>query len=190
MELREKYPSILNLWSEPPPAFRPKKEDRISQLIGRHIRADLHGRGIVVNREVKIQSALGGQPGELVDLKIDAVTHEPERSTADTISIILEVKGCWNPELRAAMKTFQLADRYLAMNKCSTGVYVVGWFLCDAWGGKDARKRQCCFKTMDGARRTFTRQAAKLSNDTRTIKAFLIDATLPNKRPARKRKKR
>jgi len=60
--------------------------------------------------------------------------------TFETLTAIIEVKGCWNPELAHAMQT-QLVDRYLRGWDCRYGIYVVGWFACDQWDSADTRKR-------------------------------------------------
>ena len=39
--------------------------------------------------------------------------------------VIVEAKGCWNKDLKTAMRD-QLRDRYLKENQCSHGLYVVG----------------------------------------------------------------
>ena len=56
------------------------------------------------------------------------------RADADTaVSVIVEVKGCWHPELGTAIES-QLAERYLKNNECQHGLYLVGWFSPEEYG--------------------------------------------------------
>ena len=64
--------------------------------------------------------------------------RSPERGIQ---SLLNEVKGCWNRELKHAMKT-QLVDRYLKDNQCQHGLYLIGWFNCEQWDNKDRREGQ------------------------------------------------
>jgi hypothetical protein len=97
----------------------------------------------------------------------------------DSISVIVEAKGCWNAKLEHAMKT-QLADRYLKDNRCQHGLYLVGWFYCDQWDDTDNRKKQAQKLTIniDEAKEKFSVQAQELSRQDIKIKAFVLNAAL------------
>jgi hypothetical protein len=43
-----------------------------------------------------------------------------------TVTVVIEVKGSWHPDVRTGMIT-QLRDRHLADNHCSHGLYLIGW---------------------------------------------------------------
>ena len=45
------------------------------------------------------------------------------------------------PDVESAMAD-QLTGRYLRENDCQTGLYLVGWYLCDGWDDNDSRKAQ------------------------------------------------
>jgi len=92
-------------------------------------------------------------------------------------------KRFWHPELKTAMKT-QLVERYLRDNQCQCGLYVVGWFLCEYWKGKDRRRSQARrhFTSIEDCRKFLNDQAATLSaslspkdGDVRTL---VLDWTL------------
>lgn len=95
----------------------------------------------------------------------------------DTVSVIIETKGCWHPESKSTMKT-QLAGRYLKDNPCRYGLYLVGWFLCAQWDGSDYRKGQTPKLGLDQARIEFDAQASGLSGSQATVRSAVIDAGL------------
>jgi len=53
-----------------------------------------------------------------------------------------------------AMQT-QLVDRYLRDNHCQHGLYLVGWFNCDAWDSQDDRKRRAPRMLMEEVQRLY-----------------------------------
>ncbi|MEK7408198.1 MAG: hypothetical protein AAB225_24270 [Acidobacteriota bacterium] len=175
VELQGETPAAIDLWQEVP--FRPRSESRLSDYIKRHLERDIGGRGIVVNREVEIRRGAGSSPGERTDIHVDAVVNEPSSGSHDRISAIIEVKGCWNRDLKDAMET-QLAERYLKDNRCPFGLYVVGWFASGQWDAEDYRKRQAQQLSLAEAQAFFDDQARKLSSGTRRIKALVLNAAL------------
>jgi hypothetical protein len=105
-----------------------------------HLRRDLWNKGIILNREVEIRPrhGAGGNPGERTDIRVDAVGFDSSLRRITTLTVIVEVKGCWHAEVNTAMET-QLRDRYLADNHCSHGLYLVGWFSGSSAKSADAR---------------------------------------------------
>ena len=130
--LHGELPARTNLWDEVRAGvYRPKDEEHLSDTVARHLRGDLVDRGIIANREVQIRrrevpAAAGGQPGERTDIRVDVATRPPAGGDLEILTAIIEVKGCWHPEVATAMQT-QLVDRYLRENRCQTGLYLVGW---------------------------------------------------------------
>lgn len=115
--------------------FTPKDEESLSDEIKRWIDSDLSSsRGIIVNREVQVQR------GSKTDLFINAVTM-PDRLDASTLTVVIEVKGCWNKDIKTAMKK-QLLERYMVQNGHRHGLYLIGWYRCDRWDDKDGRKKK------------------------------------------------
>jgi len=95
----------------------------------------------------------------------------------DTVTVIIEVKGCWHSKLDDAMES-QLVNRYLKDNQVQHGLYLVGWFNCDQWDDEDNRKRSAPKASKDEAQAKFDEQAMDLSVGTIVVKAFVMDASL------------
>ncbi|WP_154673609.1 hypothetical protein [Singulisphaera acidiphila] len=177
--LHDETPAIFMLWGRQAGGhYRPKEEDRLSDALKLHLEADLKGRGIIANREVEIHMGPGGKSGEYTDIHVDAIVGGPHARPMGRISVIVEVKGCWNRGVRQSMET-QLRNRYLKDNSCCHGLYVVGWYLCDAWdeehGPKIETQRGFTDMTLDQVRELFDLQAKDLSKDGVTIKALVLD---------------
>jgi len=115
-------------------------------------------------------------PGERTDIVIEATSGA--NGGEPIVRLIIEVKGCWNKEVKSAMSD-QLADRYLAAAPNTCGLYLVGWFLCDDWDCADSRRSATPNLTVDEAREFFGTQSRTLSDGTREIHNFVLDVTLP-----------
>lgn len=174
---RESKPGPKNFWEELTrkelnrKVYVPKEESALSNYVKRHLEEDLRDRGIIVNREVEIR------PAERTDIQVDAVT---ERSAFgyDRITLIIEVKGCWNEKLDSAMGN-QLANRYLRNNPGRCGLYLVGWFNCDLWDKTDYRKRNCPQLTLEEAQERYAQQATGLSQADVQVRALVLNTALP-----------
>lgn len=144
---------------------RPKSEDRMSDFVLHHLRADLPL--LVVNREVQVQNLKETGIGERVDLKV-----ETRDASGNPMTLIVESKGCWNDGLLTAMEQ-QLHDRYMKQTHADAGIYLVGWFACDRW--KAGPKKTACQKhtSLDALREKLIRQASNLS----CVRVFVLDAT-------------
>lgn len=132
----------------------------------------IQAHGILIGREVEIRSSVAST-GERTDLYIAA----GKPGGKDKLVVVVEVKGCWNRELKTAMRT-QLVERYLKDNFYGHGIYVVGWFACPQWDSNDYRRRDVAFATPDETRAHLYQQATDLSNDEVHVAAFVLDATL------------
>ena len=126
---------------------------------------------------MQIRSGTGGTSGERTDIHVDAVSPGGPAGTYDKVSVIIETKGCWHPELETAMST-QLVERYLKDNQCQHGLYLVGWFNCPQWDPRDPRHKQPPKYDIEEARKRFEAQAAKNSKGGVRLKAFVTDAAL------------
>jgi len=157
--LQGESPAAVELWDNRgnarSPRWRPVDEPRLSEWTARHLREHLSGRGIIVNREVQIRR------GEATDIHVDAVMPDDQGNAAGAVSAIIEVKGCWNRDLDAAMET-QLVGRYLKDNHCPNGLYLVGWFTCDQWDAGDYRETDSPKGSLEEARKRFAEQAERL----------------------------
>jgi hypothetical protein len=170
-KLHGETPAVPDIWNQVKKKWRPKYENYFSDYIKRHLEEDLPDRGIIVNREVKILRR------ERTDLRIDAVSLNKENKAEDQLTVIIEVKGCWNPKLKTAMKE-QLVGRYLKNNRCKHGIYLVGWFNCESWDKTDYKYRKAAKIDKDEAQAMFDQQAKELSKEDLNIKAVVIDTSL------------
>ena len=137
--------------------YIPKEENSFSNFVKIHLDEDLKTKGIVVNREVEIRR------GEVTDIHVDAILIKERKKVIDVLKAIIEVKGCWHPELETAIET-QLVDRYLRENQTKYGMYLVGWYLCDKWADDDYKKRNCSQMSQEEIRRYLDDQAVRLSD--------------------------
>jgi hypothetical protein len=177
-ELQGENPAAPDLWNKlADGVYRPKDENELSDYVTRHLRRDIQPRGIVANREVEILRGKGDAQGERTDIKIDAVALGRRPEEHDRITVIVEVKGCWNKRLKKDMAE-QLRDRYLAESTCRHGLYLVGWFTCPQWDPADGRKARTPKMTIEDARRIFEDQAVDLSQGDLRIRAFILNAAL------------
>ncbi len=58
------------------------------------------------------------------------------------------------------------------------GLYLVGWFLCDAWDSADNRKAQTPKWDLEEARKQFADQALALSIDGVEVRAYVLDTRI------------
>lgn len=179
VKLRGETPAVVDLWNEDP--CKPKREDSLSDYIKRHLDEDLVQRGIIVNREVVIRTGSKGPrdkktPGERTDVHVDALTPHLKGEGYDSVTVIIEVKGCWNSGLSQAMET-QLVGRYLKDNQCRHGLYLVGWFNCKEWNGYFG-KQKAPKLSAEEAQRQFDQQAAALSVEGVQVRVFVLNTGL------------
>ncbi|HTJ48897.1 MAG TPA: hypothetical protein VL443_05520 [Cyclobacteriaceae bacterium] len=144
-----------------------KDENFLSDLIKMHLEYDLVQRRMIVNREVEIKKAVIKGQGERTDLLIEAFRDV----TNDKVNLVIEVKGCWHPELDTSMET-QLRNRYLDKYKSNHGLYVIGWY----YGPDFAKPKKIVSKA--SFKKTFELQAAELSNEIVKIQSVVLDCSL------------
>jgi hypothetical protein len=159
-ELHGEIPTARFLWNMYDSSCRPKEEEDLSDFITTHLRSDIGAHGIVVNREVQIRRANpNGQAGQRTDIQVSASSSS---SATPVVTVIVEIKGCWNAALKVAMRT-QLRDRYLKDNLTQTGIYVTGWYASAAWDVADSRRQGCGKANLSELRAELDRQATDLS---------------------------
>jgi hypothetical protein len=167
-------PMATFLWNN----NRPRSENDFSDYVKNHLENDLNKRGFFANREVEFRRLKQSGVGEKTDIVVDAVCQFGEQF--ETVSVVIESKGCWNKDLKTAME-FQLRDRYLIDDQHRIGLYLVGWFLCDKWDGNhDQKKATLKLKlSIEEMQAFFDQQAADLSCDPIHIQALVLNAGLP-----------
>lgn len=133
-DLQAETPDAAYYWNHPNRNnATPKDEKEISNYIKRHLDRDLLHSGIVINREVE------NRRGNITDIYVQA-TQKDGRLKGDTITIVGEVKGCWNEDLYADQED-QLLNRYLIENGHSHGIYIVAFFDGNRWKSTDRSSR-------------------------------------------------
>ncbi|WP_434391362.1 NACHT domain-containing protein [Melittangium boletus] len=188
-ELHGETPALGFLWNEWTQDGRvhlkPKEENDLSDWVKRHLEKDLVDRRLIVNREVEIRATEQARPGQRVDLRVDALARSPE-GQEERISVIIEVKGCWNRGTWSAMRE-QLVERYLAENTCRHGLYLVGWYACSAWDATTYPEEGRV--SLERARQVLDRQAQELSRGPTLVRAFVLDAAFREEAiPSRRRR--
>jgi len=181
VKLHGETPAVNFLWNEVKNSkgqtlYRPKDEKDFSDFVKIHLVDDIKNKGIIINREVEIRRGKGAA-GEQTDIHVDAITQDVSGKGYDCITVIIEVKGCWNPGLQNAMET-QLLDRYLKNNQCDHGLYLVGWFNCDQWDNDDYRKGDSPKTNLDDTQKKFEEQAIELSKQGKTLVSYVLNTAL------------
>jgi hypothetical protein len=133
----------------------------------------LKASGVIVNREVEIR------PGQLTDIYVTAVSRDPS-DEGDSIRVVIEVKGAWNRTLSSVME-IQLKNRYLCKYNTHHGLYL------DVWFPRSHRQspQQVLETGISKLKTTLTKQASEISDEAATLKAFVLDASLPSRRQKR-----
>ncbi|NQV32613.1 MAG: hypothetical protein HQ515_07970, partial [Phycisphaeraceae bacterium] len=180
--LQGETPAAPDLWdqvgrSRGKEKFRPKDEEHFSDWIKRHLETALQQRGVVSNREVQIRRGEGKGQGERTDIHVTAIVPGIVEGQFDQVRVIIEAKGCWNKDLKKAMRS-QLVDRYLKKNSCRHGIYLIGWYKCDQWDCKDYRRNCSLSCSIPQARDFFDKQARELSSGDLSIRGVVIDTAL------------
>jgi len=182
-KLQGEKAAVVGLWDRiERGSYRPKDEKHLSAYVAGHLGGDLRERGIVVNCEVQIRlgekAGQGGKTGqgEETDIHVDAVIHQKD-GTPDIVTVIIEAKGCWHPDLDTAMET-QLVGRYLKDNQCRHGIYLVGWYKCPQWTACPPRQEDAPQETMEDVRHRLEQQAVGLSEGGKRIRAFVLNTAL------------
>jgi hypothetical protein len=172
-------PRVVRLWNQDrrrqgqPVISWPKDELDLSDELASHLREDLKDRGIIIGREVEITRV------NRLDIHIAIFSRDHLGRPKDSLETIIEVKGCWHRDLNTSMEA-QLAGKYLSVDGCRHGIYLIGWFSCAAWNNaSDTRKRAAPSITIDEAREKFRKQAEEISiKSSFRIVSVVLDTTI------------
>lgn len=171
-------PAVYLLWDEI--SQRPKHEPRLSDWLAGELKDRLSHKGAIVNREAQVRSNNPKGVGERTDVLVELSPPAKNGKPAATLSLVIEVKGCWNKELVTAPAS-QLRDDYMKAYKASSGIYLVMWFLCDKWTKDDYRKRDTQKLvpdgTFDACMDTVTTACNAASVGATTVTPFVVDCT-------------
>ena len=177
-ELHGEQTPIRDLWNrQASHTLRPVDENTLSDHVQRFLKRDLVDGGIILNREVEIGRVPGAGAGTRTDIKVDALQRSENSDTFNTITAVIETKGCWNRELRIAMK-IQLVDDYLMRLAAPVGIYLVGWFDKLKWDDTDYRRSDTPDWSVKQAQDHLDEQAGLLPT-TFIVKAVVLDCHAP-----------
>lgn len=156
---------------------KPKDENHLSDCIVRHLIEDLRDRHLIVNREVDIRRVQAAH-GERLDILIETFREGTTGLRLAKVSCTVEVKGSWNNGLKTSMRT-QLCERYLLDNKCTHGIYLIGWFYCNRWTD-ESRKDDAASNGTDLSemRVIYEAQAQERSRDGIRVDSMVLDLSL------------
>jgi hypothetical protein len=172
-------------------SFMPVDENVFSDFVREHLEADITKSGIVLNREVQLRPSVASGTGERTDIHVDAIASDPVTGALGRLTVVIETKGAWNPELFTAMDT-QLREKYLSGTGVTRGIYLVGWFASALWSD-DNRKASVPREGLDSTAKRLRKQADAMSVDGLLISSVVLDASLPGQcedRSARKKPSR
>jgi hypothetical protein len=178
-ELHGEQAPVRGLWDRQGSgtAFRPVEEDALSDHVKLFLQRDLAPSEIVVNREVEISRVPGAPVGTRTDIRVQAIRRGEGNNVLDTITAVIETKGCWNSALFSSLKD-QLHDDYMARLGAPVGIYLVGWFDKAKWDPVDSRRSRTPNLSADEAQRRFNSQAADLPAES-DVRAVVLDCHLP-----------
>jgi hypothetical protein len=108
---------------------------------------------------------------------INAVRRHPGGEAFDSITAVIEAKGCWNGELFTALEA-QLVREYMIRLRAQAGVYLVGWFETDNWDPKDGRRKTVPKLSVENVRAKLESQAAALP-DGIVVRPVVIECRTP-----------
>lgn len=180
-EIRENF-AYLRVWNECDDNIcYPKKETALSDELKRLLLIELNN--VIINREVEIQPKIGGYGNQITDLLVEC-----NLNNGNKVSVIIEVKGCWNPDLKSSIET-QLLNSYLSDdNNYKYGIYLIGWYWCNKWNENKKGAKRKKIKVENRFSETnineiidyFDNQADLLSNSNKKIASVVIDFSIPD----------
>lgn len=170
-------PDVDCIWNDDGRGRRwPKGEESLSNYLANRLVERLgKWRPLVLHREVQIRGGLTGV--EKTDIFVDAV-GDTLGSGSSKVSLVIEVKGCWHPDLFGAMDS-QLVRGYMRTAALAHGIYVVFWFDTAEWDKAD-RKRRVKVRQMElkELRDVLIGQAQSLSVAGSVVRSHVFDGSL------------
>jgi hypothetical protein len=167
-------PAAPDIWE----SGKPKEEDAISDWLQRQLQDELGNRLVVIDREVQVIRFPGPGIGERTDLLVQGVAGR-RLGDAETVTTVIEVKGCWNRDLSRDMDR-QLARRYLVPDGRRCGIYLIVWFGTSGWTAQADRRKAPCGTPPDQLTAEYEQQARTVSTSRGLeIRAMVLDGSLP-----------
>lgn len=157
--------------------FMPIDENGFSDRVAEFLNRELVGTGIFANREVEVSRQPGAPVGRRTDILVNAIRHGPGGTIIDSITAVIEVKGCWNKELLSALND-QLVSDYMFKLRAPVGIYLVGWFDKTRWDNSDNRRNMVPKKNVEEVRKQLEDQATAISSDF-LVKSIIMEIFAP-----------
>lgn len=157
--------------------YMPVEEDALSDNVKLFLQCELADSGIIANREVEVGRLPGAPIGKRTDIKIDAIRRGSDDTHLDTLTAIIETKGCWNRGLFPALKN-QLFGEYMTRLSAPVGIYLVGWFNKDKWDPADTRRHTTPDISLEDAQKRLDYEAAAIPSGF-VVQAVVVDCHLP-----------
>jgi len=150
--------------------FRPKAERALAREAVKWLKRNLDStKGITIQCEVEIQ------PGERTDFEVRTVTTAA--SGLRPITVIVEVKGSWNRDVKKAWQS-QLIDRYLTNAGLTHGIYLVFWHLSRKWNDShDHRRKRVPWGSLEDAQKDLD-DATRVARDPFVVVPRILDCRL------------
>ena len=154
---------------EPKGTFIPPDEPEFMTQLSWHLSTVISG--VSLRSEVELNHRLADVAGSEAD--IEAIARDGERE----ISVVIEGKGIWHPEVRTAI-TAQLHDRYLTGAHSYTGIYVVAAYRGEKWLQRDSRRAKANRQDIPELRAYLSDTAKQLTVPPRAIHVRVIEIPL------------
>jgi hypothetical protein len=169
-------PSAPLLWDSY--SKRPKSEDEVSDYLRNELQSLLLDRGAIVNREVQVRRVRPTGLSERTDIRFDATNQGAAKSPADQITVVAEVKGCWNDGIFGSIQS-QLVNRYMADLQSICGIYIAVWFDLESWTRDDSRRaKAAAHGDREELRLNLEARAAQETRGGRRVAVVILDASL------------
>ena len=143
-------------------SMRPKLEDEISDYLRNRLEDLTGGDRLVVNREVQVRRSNRTGVPERADIQADAATGRA--GPFPTISLPIEDKAAWHPELLTAMRS-QLVEKYMKDLHVKRGCYVVFWPDIEPWDPSDSKRGDVASLDRDAVIKELADQARQLRDE-------------------------
>lgn len=180
MELHGAQTPVRVLWDKMPGRpvlYRPFEEDGISDTVVRFLRQELQVKGVFANREVEVKKRPGNSLGQRTDILVNTMRRGPDGQAFDPIAAVIEVKGCWNPEVFTGLEA-QLVQDYMVNLGAPVGVFLVGWFDKTHWDETDGRRTRTPQRPISEVQAQLDQQAAAVAKGFQ-VRAMVLDIRAP-----------
>ncbi|WP_286839616.1 MULTISPECIES: hypothetical protein [unclassified Acidiphilium] len=179
-ELHGAQTPVRALWDKMPGrpvSYRPLEEDGVSDFVARFLQQQLQVEGVFVNREVEVKKRPGNSVGQRTDILVNTMRRGPDGQALDPIAAVIEVKGCWNPEVFTGLQA-QLVQKYMVNLSAPVGIFLVGWFDKTDWHRTDPRRARTPHRPISEVQDQLDQQAAAVPEGFH-VRVMMLDIKAP-----------